>query len=92
MSTMDTDTPDPRSRFHRACIHIGWFALLCACFGLVLSTKSAHRGNWLVAVDTITSLTSLVVAFGICWLIHAKPPGQKLDFICGPSRRPGKYF
>lgn len=92
MMQAESENHDPRSRFHRACIHVGWAGLIVTGTVLVLMSKSEARPNWFNTVDAITSILSIVVGLGFCWILHSRPPGQKVDFLCGPARHPTKPF
>lgn len=93
MSIDTTDGfPDHRSRFHRACIHVGWWGLVA--FGIfgVWSLRMGGSPHWLRTIDAVTSSLTILVGLGLCWAVHIQPPGHKLDFFLPGHRRPAKHF
>lgn len=83
------DAPhDPRSRLHRACIHVGWTAFIVACVVSLWytlfhgGTKSPISSVILGVIGSVFS----VINGGYWWMIHSKPPGQKLDAFCWNTR------
>lgn len=78
--------PDPRSRIHRACIHLLWGTLLLASLGFVWWMYSDKGDSAIGLVESITTSLGIILAVSVAWMVHAAPSGRKMD-VLDPDRR-----
>lgn len=85
MDSRSTETPDPRSRLHRACIHVGWWGLFVVVASVLwANSTSLIHGKWWagVAVAAVTTVLAFL-NIGLFWAIHKTPPGQRISTWLG---------
>lgn len=81
------EDPDPRSKFHRACINVFWWLVFVSL--MALSCWLLFTGDMPVYIGILCSLFALVVWGMACikmWTIHSAPPGYKFDAWVGERR------